>query len=130
MSRNRRFYDIKFPFTREDDSQGFYLDLNKNRYEAIKSCIIHLIFTPTGQRLRRPQFGSNLVKMLFMPNDELTHSQIKEEVNSSVKKFIPIVDIKNIEGEVDESGRGYRIKINYGISEGNFEVNDEIDINI
>jgi len=126
----RKFYDIKFPFTREDDSQGFYLDLNRNRYQAIKSCITHLIFTPTGQRLRNPEFGSNLVKMLFMPNDEVTHSQIKDELNSSIKRFIPIVNIKNIEGVVDESGRGYKIHLDYGISEGNFEVNDSIDINI
>jgi phage baseplate assembly protein W len=89
-----------------------------------------LIFTPTGQRLRNPQFGSNLVKMLFMPNDELTQSEIKEELNSSIKKFIPIVNIKNIDGKVDESGRGYVLHIDYGISEGNFEVNDSIDITV
>jgi phage baseplate assembly protein W len=89
-----------------------------------------LIFTPTGQRLRNPQFGSNLVKMLFTPNDEITQSEIKEEINTSIKKFIPIVDIKNIDGEVDESGRGYKIHIDYGVNEGNFEVNDSIDINI
>ena len=126
----RKYYDIKFPFTREDDSQGFYLDLNKNRYEAIRSCITHLIFTPTGQRLRNPQFGSNLIKMLFMPNEEITHSQIKEELNSSIKRFIPIVEVKNIDGEKDESGRGYRLRINYGISEGGYEIEDNIDINI
>ena len=130
MARNRKFYDIKFPFTREDESQGFYLDLNRNKYEAIRSCITHLIFTPTGQRLRKPEFGSNLVKMLFMPNDETTHEQVKEELNSSIKRFIPIVDVKGVDGEVDESGRGYRLKIDYGISEGSFEVEDSIDINV
>jgi len=130
MSRNRKFYDIKFPITREDDSQGFYLDMNRNRYEAIRSCITHLIFTPTGQRLRKPKFGSNLVKMLFMPNDNLTHSDIKEELNSSIKLHIPMVDIKSVEGRTDESGRGYIVNIKYGVNEGNFEVNDSIDITI
>ena len=130
MSKNRKFYDIKFPITHENDSQGFYFDLNKNKYEAIRSCITHLIFTPTGQRLRKPQFGSNLIKMLFTINDEITQSQIKEEISSSIKKFIPIVDIKNVEGVVDETGRGYKLHIDYGVNEGNFEVNDSIDINV
>ena len=130
MSRNRKFYDIKFPFTHEDESQGFYLDLNKNRYEAIRSCITHLIFTPTGQRLRNPQFGSNLIKMLFLPNIDITHEQLTEELNTSIKKFIPIVDIKKIDGVVDDSGRGYKIHIDYTVNEGNFEVEDNIDITI
>ena len=31
-------------------------DLNKTRAEMIKSQIMHLIFTPKGQRIRKPDF--------------------------------------------------------------------------
>ena len=130
MGKKKKYYDFKFPFTRENKEQGFYCDLNNNKYEAIRSCLIHLIFTPKGQRLKKPEFGCDVIKMLFMPNDEITQSKIKEEISSSVKRHIPIVEIINVEGKVNENGRGYILHIDYEIDEGHSTVGSSLDIEI
>ena len=66
-------YGIKYPFTSDND-EGMFIDLNKTYAESIKSQVLHLIFTPKGQKLRDPNFGTDLVKYIFGPKDEATFS--------------------------------------------------------
>ena len=61
-------YGIKYPFTL-DNEDGFYVDLNKTISDGVKSQLLHLIFTPKGQKLRDPNFGTDLIKFIFEPKD-------------------------------------------------------------
>ena len=42
-------YGIKYPFTSDND-EGIYRGLNKTDADNIKSQVLHLIFTPKGQK--------------------------------------------------------------------------------
>ena len=57
----KQYYSIHYPFTNESIEKTF-VDLDSNSQKAIQSDIMHLIFTPKGQRIRNPEFGTNLVK--------------------------------------------------------------------
>ena len=42
-------YGIKYPFTTDNDD-GTYIYLNKTDGEGIQSQVLHVIFTPKGQK--------------------------------------------------------------------------------
>ena len=54
-------YGIKFPFNILSEDKTL-LDLNKTKGEQVKSQLMHLLFTQKGQRLRSPDFGTNLLQ--------------------------------------------------------------------
>ena len=64
-------YGIMFPITVSSEDMTLF-DLAHTRAEQIKSEIMHLIFTPKGQRLRNPNFGTRLIQFIFNPNDSET----------------------------------------------------------
>ena len=60
---SKQFYGIKYPFSEESDRLTFF-DLNENKNESVRSMLLHILFTPKGQRLRQPNFGTNLIKYI------------------------------------------------------------------
>ena len=81
-----RYININYPF--KDSNTGFFLDLNSDDQNAIKADLLHLILTRKGQRLYNPDFGTDLLRYIFEPNDSLTLSKISEEITTVVKKYL------------------------------------------
>lgn len=92
---------IKFPF--EQSEKGFFLKMNQTSSEQIKSDLLHLLLTRTGERLMSPLFGSDLLRFLFEPNDQDTYENIRSSIQESVSKWIPIITINDIVVEMDDS---------------------------
>jgi len=126
MALNRKYLGIRFPFTAQDP-EGFFVDLDYDPYKEIKSDLMHLIFTPKGQRLRMPTFGTNLIQYIFEPNDDKSYTDMKVEVQESIKKFIPNVTITSllVTGSTTD-GYTADIQIKYDIDEGSFITSDSI----
>lgn len=125
-----QLYGIKFPFS-DESWRGGYLDMNESRDEAVKSEILHIIFTPKGQRLRMPDFGTNLIKALFDPNDNITWDGIKDDISSQVSKYIPNVSFKDISVYKDEQNDNKMFAIiTYSVINGNKEVEYKISVPI
>lgn len=104
MERIKQYYDIKFPFTC-NNLEGFFIDLNKTVTNQKESEILHVLLTPKKTRIRRPDFGTDLIKFIFEPNDELVwrevHSEIIKSINNHVSNVeVEQVEIKNIEEEL------------------------------
>lgn len=119
-------YGIKFPINVESDDKTLF-DLDHTRAEQIKSEVMHLIFTPKGQRLRNPNFGTRLIQFLFNPNDNETFGDIVNEIKESVKLFIPDCNIKDVQIAEDSDGLEIYAKIKYTLTEldgsiGNYEI--------
>ena len=121
--------NIRFPF--QDSPKGYYLDLTTNTVDAIKSDLMHLILTKKGSRYYKPDFGTNLLRFIFEPNDGLTHSMVTQDITDTVKKYLPNLSITNI-GIVQSENNEHvaTVTINYTITEGVFEESDSIIINI
>jgi phage baseplate assembly protein W len=92
---NKQFYGIKFPFSEESDRLTF-LDLNENKLDGIKSMLLHIILTPKGQRLRQPNFGTDLIKFIFEPNESNVWDNVKDEIRKQVNLYLPDVIFDNI----------------------------------
>ena len=93
--RKKQYYGIKFPFMSEDN-ENFYIDLNKDEVEYVRSQVYQLIFTPKGQRYRRPDYGTDFLKYVFNPNDSESWAVIKNEINDTVSRYIKGVSIEEI----------------------------------
>lgn len=125
----KQFININFPF--RNSEKGFLLDLTETDADAIKSDLMHLVLTNKGERYYNPEFGTNLRKYIFEQNDRITHSEITEELNETIKKFIPNLLINNvlIEGSPEMEYLA-TVKISYTITDGVFNKSDFIIINL
>ena len=65
------------------------INLTKTNESAIRADLLHLLLTNKGERLYMPDFGSDLKKFIFEPNDGITHIDIKNNINETIKKYIP-----------------------------------------
>jgi phage baseplate assembly protein W len=115
MARTQH-YGIKFPFNVKSDEKTF-VDLDTTEGEGIKSQIMHLIFTPIGQRIRKPLFGSKLIQFIFNPNDNQTYGDVVSEIKDMVKRNIPNCSLDDINVYEINDGLGLVASIKYSVSE-------------
>jgi phage baseplate assembly protein W len=124
-----KYININYPF--KDSKKGFLLDLNEDPNQALKADLLHLLLTQRGQRLYMPDFGTNLLKFIYEPNDELTYAGILEEIRTVTKKFMPKLTFTELKIEQsDESEYAAVVTMQYVITEGVFETTDIIVIKL
>lgn len=115
-------YGIKYPFTLENNEE-LYMDLNLTQEDSLKSRLLHVIFTPKGQRLRNPDFGTDLIKYIHEPSDETTFERLKNDITQQVYKYVPDVSFKDISIYDDENNENGKIVIiHYTIKKGSKEI--------
>ena len=115
-------YGIRYPFTLENDDE-LYMDLNMTEEDSLKSRLLHVIFTPKGQRLRNPDFGTDLIKYIHEPEDETTFERLKNDITQQVYKYVPDVVFKDISiYNDDDSDNGKIVIIHYSIKKGYKEI--------
>ena len=73
---------LVFPFS-TNNTKGHTLDLNSNSNQKVKSDLFFFLTTPIGTRYRNPDFGCNFLKFFYESNDDITISELKQEI----KKF-------------------------------------------
>ena len=112
----KQFYGIKYPFSEESERLTFF-DMDETKIDGVRSMLLHIILTPKGQRLRQPNFGTDLIKFIFEPNDATTWDMIKEEIRKQVALYLPnvIFDNINIKHNLDEANSIY-IEVDYSIN--------------
>jgi phage baseplate assembly protein W len=128
MSR-KQYFDIKYPFT-DGGTENYVLDLNSTQKDRVASDILHVIFTPKGQRLRSPNFGTDLIKYIFQPNDSLSWGNVKKEIQETVSKWVSGVILNNIEVLTTEDGMSIYVRIDYSVKQGKTSYNNSIAIEI
>jgi phage baseplate assembly protein W len=125
----KRFINIEFPF--QDSNDGFFLNMNSIDSKAIRSDLMHLILTRKGERLYNPEFGTDLLRFIFEPNDAATYSDIKLDIQTTVKRFIPNLSVDDITVEASEEFE-YKatVRIDYTITDEVFSESDFIIITL
>lgn len=109
-------YGIKFPIQIISE-EGKCLDLNLTKAQMIKSQLMHVLFTPIGQRIRHPMFGTNLIQFLFNPNENETFSDVMLTLKQTVKKWVPDCALEEIEIMETDNGLGLNAIIRYSVNE-------------
>ena len=96
MAVKTQYYDIKFPFT-ANNLDGFFIDLNNSMEDKKTSEILHVILTPKRSRIRKPDFGTDLIKYIYEPSDEQTWDTVKSETIESVNNYVSGVNLTSID---------------------------------
>ena len=121
----KQYYGIKYPFSEESDDLTFF-DMNETKQDGIKSMLLHIILTPKGQRLRRPNFGTDLINYVFEPNDSSTWSIIKEEIRKQIALYLPEVSFEDIaiKHNLEEENSIY-VEIDYSVNQNGVNVKNK-----
>lgn len=124
-----KYININYPF--KDSAQGFFLDITSDDQKAIKADLMHLILTRKGQRLYLPDFGTDLLKFIFEPEDGLTLDGIKQEITTVVKKYLPKLQVNSITVDPSsESEYAAVVRMDYTITDDVFTTSDFVIIKI
>ena len=131
-----KYINIAFPFE-DDTKKNYFLKLNDQGKQAIKSDLIHLLLTTPGDRLYLPDFGCNLKQYIFEQNDSETHGNIKSEIQTAIDKYIPNLIITELKVEYPEPGEfnvrpehSAVVRIDYIFTEGALQKADFVIIEI
>jgi len=122
----KKYINIDFPFV--DSKEGFYFNLTQTDQAAVRADLLHLLLTNKGERLYMPDFGSDLKKYIFEPNDSITHSEIKDNLNETIKKYLPNLVIDSIEFKNNEIEELIIVEVRYTVTEGTFTSSDVIEV--
>ena len=88
-------YNIKFPLN-DDVTQNTYFKMTRVTKDAFSSDLLLLLLTQKGERYYEPDYGTDLLKYIFEPNDTLTASDVEQEIKRTVSLYIPNLTINNI----------------------------------
>lgn len=123
---NIQYYGIKYPFTVTND-ENYFTDVNYTLKDKVKSLLMHVIFTPKGQKIRDPEFGTNLIKFIFEPNDNESWESVKNEIMNVVKKYINGVTINDISMlETNDDSHQLYVRVDYTVSNGIKTITDSL----
>jgi uncharacterized protein len=125
----KQYFGLKYPFT-NNCIEKYELDLNKSQTERVTSELLHLLFTPKGQRLRKPNYGTDLIKFIFEPNDGSTWQGVKNEIQDSVQTWIRGVVLNDIQVVASEDGLSIYVRIDYSVTEGNYTYTNSVVVEV
>ena len=126
---NLKRYGVKFPITVQS-ADNTLIDLNQTKEDEVYSELVHLIFTPKGQRLRDPNFGTRLIQFIFNPNDSETWGDILTEIKDTVSKYIPSCSIKDLTINESDNGIGLRVDMKYTVKQNGVNTEYTKSVNI
>lgn len=126
-----KYINIKFP-VEDDPINNFFLKRNRTTKEALISNLNLLLLTNKWERYFNPQYGSDLLRFIFEPNDNNVRDQLDREIKDMVQKYIPQLFIENIEFIVPDTDIEHRLEIiiDFTFTDDVFVERDRIQINL
>jgi phage baseplate assembly protein W len=82
---------------------------------AIARSIRNIVFTLPGEKFFNPNFGSRVSRSLFENIDEITASNIRDEIATSIVNYEPRVELKNVEVIPNYDNNSFDVIIAYNI---------------
>ena len=105
---------IDFPFGRVPNGDG-YFKTTKTTIDSIKNNIKLLLQTNQGERLFQPNLGMNLRNLLFEPMTEDLTIQIENNIVDVFERWLPFVELRNINVERRNEANQTKINIEFNI---------------
>jgi len=82
---------------------------------AIARSVRNLIMTQPGERFFNPLLGSEVMGLLFENVDELTASEISDQIKLTIENFEPRVILTDVDVSPDYDNGEFNVSINYDI---------------
>jgi len=86
-----------------------------NNETAIARSIRNIVFTYPGEKFFNENFGSKVSKILFENVDQLTATNIAEEIETSIFNYEPRVSLISVSAEPDYDNSSFDVTIFYRI---------------
>ena len=106
------FKDISMSFQSNPLNNDLIAMKNVN---AITRSIRNIILTTPGEKFFDPDFGSNVSKLLFENVDDITASQIQEEIEFSINNYEPRVKLLSVEVNPEYDSNTFDTIITYEV---------------
>lgn len=65
----------------------------------IRDSLLQLVLTMTGERIMRPEFGTNALSFVFENNDAVLSNLLRAEIQGVIARFEPRVQLVDIQIE-------------------------------
>ncbi len=102
--------NIDFPY--HFDSRGRTATTDDN--DHIRDMIEQFLFTNTGERVNRPEFGSGLLQMIFAPNSPELASTLQFTVQAGLQQWLgDLIEVQALDVVSDDAS--LRVDISYKI---------------
>lgn len=72
--------------------------------DAVRQALLLLLTTSRGERVMRPEYGCDLERVVFMPNDETTAGLAIHYVRTAIRTWEPRVEITDIDAYPEPYG--------------------------
>ena len=106
------FKDISMSFQSNPLNNDLIAIKNVN---AITRSIRNIVLTTPGEKFFDPDFGSNVTKLLFENVDDITASQIQEEIEFSINNYEPRVKLIDVQVIADNDNASFDTIITYEV---------------
>lgn len=128
-------YNITFPFKDDNETRSF-IEMNQVTKDSYSSNLLLLLLTQKGERYYESDYGTNLLKYIFEPNDQITATEVEEDIRNTVALYIPEVKITSVNFYWDENQDGQpipenqlNVNIKFVYVEGSLTEQGNIDLN-
>lgn len=82
---------------------------------AIARSVRNIVMTYPGEKFFQPDFGSKVSRLLFENCDDITASQIQEEIEFSIINYEPRVNLRNVSVVTNNDEASFDATITYDI---------------
>ena len=106
------FKDISMTFQSNPLNNDLIAIKNVN---AITRSIRNIVLTIPGEKFFDPDFGSNVSNLLFENVDDITASQIQEEIEFSINNYEPRVKLLDVQVIADNDNASFDTIITYEV---------------
>ena len=109
---SRGFKDLSMTF-KSNPLNGDLIGLKDAN--AIARSVTNIVMTYPGEKFFQPDFGSKVSRLLFENVDDITASQIQEEIEFSISNYEPRVNLTNVTVVADNDNALFDAIITYDI---------------
>ena len=82
---------------------------------AIARSVRNIIMTIPGERFFQPSFGSSVNRILFSNMDEISASNLEDEIRNSIRNYEPRVKLRSIKVSPNFDNNSFDTTITYDI---------------
>jgi hypothetical protein len=109
---------LDYPLRRGRDG---YFDRTDTDLEQVRVNLFNLLSTRKGERLMKPEFGTNLHTLTYSNQTERTRDRIEEEIRSATERWMSYLTIENLQINFVTNGVEVQLKFTTDFTPGTSE---------
>ena len=107
---SRSFKDLSFNFTKNPITNDIVVLKNN---EAIKQSVKNLVLTKLGERVFRPDIGTDVSSYLFELNRSVAANELIQQIEQVLEFYESRIILQRIDVDVDDALNSFDVSIEY-----------------